>query len=125
MGAEVGVGGEGAALSGLEVHDVFSTGFGGVGIGVRGEDATALQAAGLLVGFVEEGEGDSEAGVGGFGTADGLEEEVEGCALIHGLHLGGEVGEDAGLGGDAEAAAGGVGEGSESRACGGGGGGGG
>lgn len=59
----------------------------------------------MLVGFFEEGEVDAEALVSGFGPSDGLEEEVERSALLHGLHLGGEVGEDAGLGGDVVAAA--------------------
>jgi len=57
------------------------------------------------MGFLDESEVDAEAGVGGFGAADGLEEEIEWRAVLHGLHLRGEVGEDAGLGGDLVAAA--------------------
>ena len=55
--------------------------------------------------FIDECEVDAEAGVGGFSAADGLEEEVEWRAMLHGLHLRGEVGEDAGLSGDLVAAA--------------------
>ncbi len=59
----------------------------------------------MLVSFFEESEVDAEACVGGFGASDGLEEEVERCSLLHGLHLRGEMGEDAGLDGDLVAAA--------------------
>jgi len=58
--------------------------------------------------FLEEGEVDAEAGVGGFGAGDGLEEEIEGRTLLDCCYLGGDVGEDAVLRGDGEAFADGV-----------------
>src|SRR5271163_3768819 len=57
------------------------------------------------MGLFDEGEVDPEAGVGSFGASDGLKEEVEWRALLHGLHLRREVGENAGLGGDLVSAA--------------------
>ena len=65
-----------------------------------------LSVAGHGVGFVEQGEGDAEAGVGGLGSGDGLEEQVERARrCCDGLHLRGDVGEDAALRGDGVALA--------------------
>ena len=55
--------------------------------------------------FREERERDAEGGVRGFGAGDGLEEEIERSAVLHGLHLRGDVGEDAVLRGDGVAGA--------------------
>ena len=96
----VGVGGERAALAGFEVHDVVA-------------DGAAAQFAGGAVGFVEEGEVDAEGGVGWLGAGDGLEDEVDGCAALERGELGGDVGEDAALGGDRVALADGVDEAEE------------
>ncbi len=52
------------------------------------------------MGFAKEREVDAEGGVGLFGAGDRLEDEVDGCALIEGGELGGDVGEDAALRGD-------------------------
>ncbi len=87
--AVMGVGGERAALAGFEVHDVVA-------------EVAALQFAGGLMGFVEQREIHAERCVGGFGAGDRLEDEIDGRAVPHRFHLGGDVREDAALHGDGE-----------------------
>src|SRR5271154_3877638 len=91
-GTVVRVGGECAALAGFEVEDVFSAGL--------VVDAASVQLAGHCVCFAQERDADAEGGVGRFGSGDGLEEKVEWRALPHGVHLRGEMREDAALGGN-------------------------
>ena len=95
------VGGERGALAGFEVHDVVA----GLSVLANG---SAVEGLAGLVGFCEKGEVYAEAAVGGFGSGDGLKEEINWCAGVEGFELGGDVGEDAALDGDLEALAEGV-----------------
>ncbi len=52
------------------------------------------------MGFIEHGEGNAEAGIGGFGAGDGLKYEIDRRAAAQRFHLGGDVRQDAGLGRD-------------------------
>ena len=97
----MGIGGEAAALASLEVHDVVTTGFARIAV-TRDDNAAALQLTRHPMGLVEQRDGDAEGAVGGLRPADGLEDEVERSADAHRLHLRGDVGEYAALGGDGE-----------------------
>ncbi len=71
--AVVRVGRERGALAGLEVHDV-------VAAHAVGADGAALQFLAGLVRFCEKCEIHAEAAIRGFGSGDGLEEQVDGRA---------------------------------------------
>jgi hypothetical protein len=95
-------------LAGFEVHYVAAS-------GSVGADGATGERLGGLVGFLEERKSDAEAAVGGLGSGDGLEEEVDRGALLEGGHLGGDVGEYAALNGDLEALAEGIDHAQEAR----------
>src|SRR4029077_4233557 len=81
---------QGAALAGLEVHDVVA-------------DGSSLQRKGSLPCFFQQIQIDSKTPVSGLGSADRLKDEVDRRAGLDGADLVGDVGEDAGLGRDLEA----------------------
>ena len=76
--AVMGVGGERAALAGLEVHDVVA-------------NFTAAELGCSLMGFGQQREVNAEGGVGLLGAGDRLEDEVDRCALLQRGKLGGDV----------------------------------
>ena len=95
------VGGERRALAGFEVHDVVAD----LAIGA---DAAAVQRTGRPRGPRRATQGDAEAAIGGFGSGDGLKEQVDGRAGIERVHLGGDVGQHAALHGNLEPLAQGI-----------------
>ncbi len=85
--AVVGIGRQGAALAGLEVHEVLPQG-------------AALERQARLIAFLQHVQVDTEAGVGGLGSGDRLEHQVQRHATVDGLDRRGDVGQHAGLGRD-------------------------
>ena len=76
--------GESASLPGFEVHHILAAGL--------CSNAAALQFPCHVLGFVEKGDVDAKGGVRCLGSADRLEDEVDGRAQAHRLHLRGDVG---------------------------------
>ena len=91
VGPVMRLAGEFAALPGLKVHHV---GAGGVAL-----------PEGELAGLLNHAAGEAEGLVALLAAGNGLEDEVAGRALAHGLHLGGHMGQDADLGGNLPAVA--------------------
>src|SRR5438105_718894 len=91
------VGGERTALTGLEVHDV-----------VAYFAAAKLRCS--LICFSKEREVYAEGGVGLLRAGDGLENEIDGCALLDGRKLRGDVSKHAALRRDCVSLANGVDE---------------
>ena len=87
VGAEVGIGGQLRPLARLEIHD----------IGALRRTLAQQQLPGLL----QCGRGEAEGRVALFASGNGLENQVAGGPRPHRLHLGGDVGQDADLGGNA------------------------
>ena len=85
--AVMGVGGQCSPLPRLEIHDVVA-------------DGAALQRQRRVVGFAQDAEVDAETGVGGFRAGDGLEHQVDRGAAADDLQRVGDMGQDAGLGGN-------------------------
>ena len=86
VGAVMGLGGQLGALAGFKIEDV-------------GPLAGAL-AQNELTGLLDGRAVETEGGVALFGAGDGLEDQIRRRACLNGFHLGGHVGQDAGLGGD-------------------------
>ena len=82
----VGVAAELRPLAGFKVHH----------IGPLGGALMEQQLSCLLQG----GRAEAEGLVALLAPGDGLENQVAGCSLAHRLHLGGDVGQHADLGGD-------------------------
>ncbi len=83
--AVMGIGRQGAALAGLEIHQVVT-------------QRAALLRQACLVAFLQQREVDAETAVSRFGAGDGLEHQVQRRTAVDRLDRGGDVGEDAALG---------------------------
>ena len=86
--AVMGLGRQGAALAGLEVHHVVAD---------PGDVATAMVFQHPLAAFAQECQADAEAGVGGLGAGDRLKQQVHRRAAFQAGQLRGDVGQAAGL----------------------------
>ena len=82
--------GESAALAGLKIHDI------GTGGAIFAKGATVQRDA-CLVALLQHGKRDAAAAVCGFGSTDGLKDEIDRRARIDDVERGGQVGEHAGL----------------------------
>ena len=80
----MGVRRQGAALAGLEVHDVVA-------------DRAAPERQRHLPRLPQHRQRDAEARVGGLGAGDGLEDQIDGRAALHRLHRVGDMGQHARL----------------------------
>src|ERR1051326_2291325 len=85
------LGGKGAPLAGLEIHDVVAD---------PGDVAAAVVLADALQALLKSGERDAERGVGRLSASDRLEEQVKWRAALQGGELGADVGQAACLGRD-------------------------
>src|ERR1700749_3599853 len=88
----VRVGRECAALASLEVHHVVA-------------DSPAAKFARSLMCLSEQGKSDADRHIRLFCSGDGLEDEIDGCALFESGELRRDMGKDAALGGNAVALA--------------------
>ena len=88
--AVVGVGRQAAPLAGLKIHHIVAEG-------------TAPEAQGRLAGLLQHGKIDAEAAVGRFGSRHRLKHQIHRRAALNQLQRIGDVGQNAGLGGNGEA----------------------